>query len=126
MTRYMPLLLSGLVVACGGLTPPHGDASRIYIRDRLGDHFDITHAVQHYGMDRVGFQHGIGKNAFAKLENPSMLEAGDSGYPGRRQTGLDVIGARIDGDARSYAVNHVVRHEIVNDVIGGSHAAVAY
>ena len=125
MTRHIPLLAAALCAACA-VPPPEGDPGRVQIRDRLGKHFDITHAVRQYGMRRAGFEHGIDVNAFPKLENPKMLEAGDSGYPGRREGGLDVIGARVGDDARSYAVDHVVRHEIVNDVIGGSHAAVAY
>jgi len=125
MRFNIPLWVAALCAACA-VPPPEGAAGRIHIRDRLGKYFDITHAVQQYGMQRAGFQHGIGINAFPKLENPAMLEAGDNGYPGRRQRGLDVIAARVGDDARSYAVDQVVRHEIVNDVIGGSHAAVAY
>lgn len=120
------LTLVFLSLSCGAVPPPDGDPRPIFIRDRRGEHFDITHAVRHYGMARGGFRHGIGKTAFPKLENPGMLLPGQAGFPTGRQRRADVIGIRVADDARSYRIDQVVRHEIVNDVIGGSHAAVAY
>ena len=32
----------------------------IFITDRYGDRFDVTHAIRHYGMRASGFEFGIG------------------------------------------------------------------
>ena len=37
-----------------------------------------------------------------------------------------VIGVSIDGDTRAYPINVLSRHEIVNDVVGGTPLAVTY
>ena len=111
---------------------PHGalaPAERIHITDRHGERFDITHAVERYGMDRWGFEFGIGKNTIRPLNQPRMLSEVDPGYPSSGSVwnrGPDVIGAVIEGEARSYPVDRLVRHEVVNESIGETEAAVAY
>ncbi len=91
--------------------------------------FDITHAVHRYGMRVAGFQFGIGKNTIRPIDHPDMLSPGEPGYPSEGSwwsEGPAVIGISVDGDIRSYAVRELTRHEIVNETIGHTQAAVAY
>jgi hypothetical protein len=102
---------------------------RIHITDRYGERFDITHAVEHYNMSRRGFEFGIGKNTIRPLSQPRMLTSNDRGYPATGSVwnrGPDVIGLVVDGEARSYPVDRLVRHEVVNEIVGATEAAVAY
>ena len=100
----------------------------VYLVDRYGDRFDITHAVEHYGMRKEWFNFGIGKNTIRPINRPAMLEPGDSGYPStsRWGSGPRVIGVSFDGDTRSYSVEVLTAHEIANETIGNTQAAVAY
>ena len=100
----------------------------VYLVDRFGDRFDITHAVAHYGMRKEWFNFGIGKNTIRPINRPSMLKPGDSGYPStsRWGSGPRVIGASFNGDTRSYPVEVLTAHEIANETIGNTQAAVAY
>ena len=100
----------------------------IYLVDRYGERFGITHAVKHHGMRKEWFNFGIGKNTILPIDRPAMLEPGDSGYPStsRWGSGPRVIGASFDGDTRSYSVQALTAHEIANETIGNTQAAVAY
>jgi hypothetical protein len=128
-----PLFL--LYIGCTPIPPSMespGSAGRtsqrsghIYITDRYGERFDITHAVEKYGMSRHGFEHGIGKNTIHPLDHPNMIGPGKPDYPNARDD-TRVIGTEIDGDVRSYPIPLLARHEIVNETIGGTAAAVAY
>ena len=115
-----------------GFETPAGGHSRrkpIYITDREGVRFDITHAVHRYGMRVAGFQFGIGKNTIRPIDHPDMLSPGEPGYPSEGSwwsSGPDVIGISVDDDIRSYPVRELTRHEIVNETIGHTQAAVAY
>ena len=78
-------LIGGMLWVIGGCAPlpPAGGAEgeRVFITDRYGERFDVTHAEQKYGMSRWGFEHGIGKHSIPPLDHPDMLEPGDAGYP---------------------------------------------
>ena len=67
-------------------------------------------------MDRWGFEFGIGKNMIRPLNQPRMLSEVDRGYPSSGSVwnrGPDVIGAVIEGEARSYPVD-LSRHQRTN------------
>lgn len=131
--RAAELALAGMVIfACTMPTTQYGPdlrqeepRRRIHITDRYGDRFDITHTVERYRMHRPGF----GRNTIRPLNQPGMLTEEDRGYPAYGSMwnrGPDVIGAVIEGEARSYPVDRLVRHEIVNESVGATQAAVAY
>ncbi len=101
------------------------DPGSIYLTDRNGERFDITYAVKKYGMSRRDFDHGIGKNAIRPLDHPAMIAPGEWNYPKARDDAW-IIGAEIDGDVRSYPIRPLAHHEIVNETIGQTQAAVAY
>ena len=98
------------------------------ITDRYGERFDITHAVEKYGMAPSGFEFGIGKNSILPINHPEMIRSHEQDYPNlrSRQAKEQIIGASFEGDARSYAIRQIVRHEIVNETFGYTEAAVAY
>lgn len=98
---------------------------RIYLIDRRGEQFDITHAVERYGMRREGFEYGIGRHAIPPLDHPQMIAPGEVDYPAT-EGWQEVIGTQVEGDARSYPIESLVRHEIANETIGHTQAAVAY
>jgi hypothetical protein len=126
------LLLSCLLLACGPVPPVNSEYSRtggpVFITDRHGERFDITHAVDRYGMVPSGFEFGIGKNTIPPINHPEMIRSHESDYPsvGARQSTEQIIGASFEGDARGYSIRQIVRHEIVNETIGYTEAAVAY
>ena len=123
-----------LLTACAPLAPLPAPSSagvgksegkRIFITDRFGDRFDITYAVEKYGMSRYGFEYGIGKNTIRPINQPSMIGREDDGFPWTGDNS-PVIGTVIEGDVRSYPIRPLASHEIVNEIIGGTPAAVAY
>ena len=104
---------------------------KIYITDQTGKQWEISHAVNKYGMQPENWQYGLGPNWFAPLILPKMRCPGDPGYP----TGDDffrnfstdlVVGAEIKGDARAYPLAVLYNHEIADENFGGIYVAVAY
>jgi len=121
-------ILAAALAACTPAPEPGSSRSvaTVWLVDDNGDRFDITHAVQHYGLEREWFDYGIGKHAIPPLNHPPILEPGDPRYPSSGMGSMEAIGARLQGEARSYRVRDLVAHEIVNDTIGHTQAAVAY
>jgi hypothetical protein len=97
----------------------------IYLVDRTGKHWDITHAVKYYGMDPQNFRYGLGPNAIQPINLPDMISPGEPGYPADGST-MRIIGTEINGDARAYPTGILSGHEVVNEFIGGEYAAVIY
>ena len=114
---------------CAGPSPAPldrtADAGPIVLVDRRGERLDITHAIRHYGMDRSRFQYGLGKGAIPPLDHPDMIAPQDPSYPAAESPGA-VIGTELGGDARAYPILPLSRHEVVNETIGATPAAVAY
>ncbi|MBT4496910.1 MAG: DUF3179 domain-containing protein [Gemmatimonadetes bacterium] len=119
------LLLSGCAPLSSGQVQTGSQEERIYITDRRGERFDITHAVRHYGMRPEGFEYGLGKGAIPALDHPGMSRPGDSRFPSPGES-HQIIGLVAEGDARSYPLRYLRAHEVVNETIGHTQAAVAY
>lgn len=98
---------------------------KVYITDRTGKKWDVTHAIGEYGFDTKNFQYGLGPFAITPINNPDMISSGESGYPGDNSTEA-IIGLSIAGDARAYPIRTLSRHEVVNDLVGGKNVAVVY
>ena len=98
---------------------------QVFITDRTGKKWDVTHAVPKYGFDPSNFQYGLGPHAITPINNPEMLSPGDKGYP-VVDSAEAVIGLEIDGDARAYSIRKLSKHEVVNDRFGGKDVAVVY
>ena len=101
------------------------DSGKVYITDRTGKQWDVTHAVKNYGFDPYRFQYGLGPYAITPIINPKMIAPGEAGYPPENFTGL-VLGVEIDGDARAYPIQTLSRHEVIDDRVGGQFVAVTY
>ena len=98
------------------------------ITDRTGRVWDVTHARDVYGMNPSYFNYGLGFGAIASVDDPTVLEEGDSGYPSP-DSRVEVFGVSRNGEQRAYSVSALARHEVFNDVYPGEsnqHLAVAY
>lgn len=100
-------------------------AEKIFIVDRTGKKWDITHAVNHYGFKSERFQYGLGPEAIPPILNPRHFEPGDPDYPPDNAPTI-VLGVAIGDDARAYPLNVMYRHEVVNERFAARHLAVAY
>ena len=89
----------------------------ILIVDNLGKEWDITHAVKVFRMSPQLFEHGLGQDAIRPLLEPQMFSEGDLGYPASDKTFM-VIGAKFGTDIRSYKVEDLNTHEVVNERFG--------
>ena len=127
------LLFSGLIVAGCSVsevdveeTATGGQNSDpVILVDQTGKEWDVTTAVTNYGFEVSGFEFGLGPYAITPLIEPPMLSLGDRYFPSEYETFL-VLGASINGDHRAYGKLDIVRHEVVDEVIGGVPVAVAY
>ncbi len=109
-----------------GTSPPVVfDGDKIFITDRTGKQWDITHAVHEYNFDPVEFEHGLGPFAIKPIQNPKMLSPGDPGYPAP-EVSSRVIGTTINGDSRAYLLDDLFGHEIANDRFVDTHVAVGF
>lgn len=112
--------------AHSGLDPlDTSEVKEVYITDRTGVDWNITHAVRTYRWNPDNFRFGLGMNRIKAINNPQFFHPGESGYPDSQATFM-VLGVEIDGDARAYAVNILKSHEIVNDQFGENYVAVTY
>ncbi len=110
--------------ADGAVVVDHHDDGRVTITDRTGKVWDVTHASRVYGLVPEKFQFGIGPNAILPVFDPVLVSPGDAGFP----AGDDhlVLGVEINGEARAYSIRSLSSHEVVNEVFGDAHVAVAY
>ncbi|MBD3180573.1 MAG: DUF3179 domain-containing protein [Candidatus Latescibacteria bacterium] len=76
-------------------------------------------------MDKNDFNYGLGPDAIEPVISPDYLSTGDNGYPPDNASER-VIGIAINGDTRAYPITPLAHHEVVNDLVGGSHVAVTY
>jgi len=113
-TEYSPPIDTGEV-----------DSNRIFITDRTGKKWDITHAVNNYGFKSDRFQYGLGPNAIKPINNPDFVVKGEDGFPGPSEP-MTVIGTTIRGDTRAYSLRDLSSHEIANDSFEELHVAVGY
>lgn len=127
----MPLLLA----ACNSISEPGGtanspvniieDEEKIFIQDKTGKRWDVSHAVRNYGFVASEFQYGLGPFAITPIMDPQFAVSGEAGFPSSQSPDL-VMGTTIVGDTRAYSIAVMSRFEIANDVFGTNHVAVAY
>ena len=87
------------------------------------DWFDMTDAT----VDPVKFQHGIGKDTIASIDDPIFVAADDPLLAARGVTPeTPILGVALNGEARAYPVSVMSRHEVVNDRFGGEAFAVLW
>ena len=133
--RILQLLTAVAVVtglgACadlgGGPSGParvESSGESVTITDRTGKAWEVGNAGK-YGLRPGGFQVGLGPRAIPPINNPVMAVPGDPAYPSDGSTAL-VMGVDLNGATRAYSLAVMSRHEIVNEVFGEAHVAVAY
>jgi hypothetical protein len=101
------------------------DSGKIFIKDRTGKKWDITHAVNKYGFEPNKFQFGLGPFAIRPILNPEFLSPVDQNYPSNSANDL-VIGTVINEITRAYPLSILVSHEVANDDFDRTYVAVAY
>ncbi|GAB4333246.1 MAG: hypothetical protein Kow0037_11480 [Calditrichia bacterium] len=97
----------------------------IFLTDRTGKKWDITHAEKKYGMKADRFQFGLGPFAIPPILNPQYYSPGENGYPNSFSEHL-VIGVNLWGVVAAYPIQVMSAREIVDETFNGHHAAVAY
>ena len=105
--------------------PDSSDTTKIFIRDKTGKKWDITHAVNKYGFVPKRFQFGLGPFAILPILEPQFLSPEDPGY---RSVGENepVIGVDLNGIARAYPLSILRGHEIVDEKFASTYVAVGY
>ncbi|NBC16180.1 MAG: DUF3179 domain-containing protein, partial [Bacteroidetes bacterium] len=84
---------------------------------------------QHFVVDNLilepeQFHYGIGREHFPALIEPAFVaaEAADAWLPDTAR----VLGLQVGDDVRAYPIDLLIRHEVVNDVVGGEPVFAAY
>ena len=98
------------------------------ITDRTGREWDVTPARDVYGMNPDYFNYGLGIGAIPSVDDPTVLEEGNSGYPSV-DSRIQVFGVNHNGEQRAYSVRALTRHEVINDIYPGDsnqYVAVTY
>jgi len=122
----MALLLTFAGAGCSVEEVRVTDAEGVHsLVDQTGHIWDITTAVNSYGMHPGGWQFGLGKGAIVPLIEPAMVGPGHSDYPGDNET-FQTIGVVVGQDARGYHKSRLRRNEVANATIGGAKLAVTY
>ena len=99
--------------------------NKVFIQDRTGKNWDVTHAQANYGFVPEEFQFGLGPFAIPPILNPRMVEQGQSGYPSNNDESR-IIGTTINDDTRAYPLSVLGRHEIADERFDSTYVAVAY
>ena len=97
----------------------------IFIRDRLGKEWDITHAARKYGFKPDNFQYGVGQFATPPLTDPIFVDAESTEYPNPDDEFL-TLGHKIGSDVRAYATFVMFNFEVANDRYGSTPVLAAY
>ncbi len=109
----------------GGDSSNTHEEEPIFIVDRKGKEWDITHAVNVYGFLAQNFQFGVGIGAIPPILTPEFCQSGDPDFPAPDQTFL-VLGFALHGECRAYPLSIMRRFEVADDVFGSSFVTVAY
>jgi ABC-type Fe3+-hydroxamate transport system substrate-binding protein len=107
---------------------PEPESEKAVIRDRTGRLWDVTHARDVYDMNPDYFNYGLGFGVISSVDDPIVLEEGDSDYPDP-DSRIQVFGVNHNGEQRAYSVSALSRHEVFNDTYPGEsnqYVAVAY
>ena len=113
------LVLGITITACASAVVVRRD-EKTYIVDRLGEHWDVTQAVE-LGFQAERFQYGIGRDAFTTLGDEDLTPAPTDPASRRR-----VIGVAEGGESHAYSVRTLTRHEIANTTIASEPIVVGY
>jgi len=114
-----------LLAACGEDGPTGSGGPEHLLVDLNGRVWDISYALEELGLDRDGFGHGIGVDAIPPIIDPAVAHPGDPDYP-VDGSAFTLLGVSRNDSARAYRLATLVRHEVVNDSLGGVALAANY
>jgi hypothetical protein len=88
------------------------------------DHFDVTE----FRLDPRQLHYGLGRERFAALIEPTFTTVAEADATGRLGGGGSgqVLVVKIGDEVKVYPVTALMRHEVVNDVVGGRPIFAAY
>lgn len=98
---------------------------KVFIVDRTGKRWEVTHAESRYGLEADKFQFGLGPNAILPIANPRFISQGSPAFPGKGETFL-VMGTEINGESRAYPIDVMSRHEVAIENFDSTYVTVAY
>lgn len=133
MIKYLLNFLGILFIVAWGCSDVNGpgpqkiirENGKVFIQDRSGKRWDVTHAEQVYGLKAEQFQFGLGPQAIPPILTPQFIGPGNPGYPANNETFL-IIGASINDISRAYPISVLSRHEVVDEKFDSTFVAVAY
>ncbi len=125
MTLILSLGCSESTPTAPVITDPDNDTLTINIVDRTGKVWDITHAVNNFGMDSNRFNFGNGPFSFRPYLNPRFVSSGEAGYPSPTDR-TQILGLQYNGVVRAYPVGAFNGREVINDFAGNVPIAVTY
>jgi len=92
-----------------------GDADeKITLVDINNRKWDITHAVNKYGMLKEYFRFGVGFGTIASIDNPKTLSKDNPQFP-KQDSSFAIFGVEIKLEQRAYSREQLQKHEILND-----------
>jgi hypothetical protein len=100
----------------GSVINSGGGEGKITISDINDREWDITHAVNNYGMIKENFHFGVGFGTIASIDNPKILSKNDFQFP-HADSSFAIFGADVDLNKRAYSRTELIKHEILNDTI---------
>jgi len=100
-------------------------ADSIILVDQSGKSWNVTNAVNFFGLDTFNFNFALGPGGHPAITEPEFYLPGDSGYPAPGET-FSVIGVSIGNEHRAYPLSFMHYHEVVDDVYDSASVAVAY
>jgi hypothetical protein len=118
----------GPIDLSGGRPPTEIDGAQATPETSYGDEeIPLREKSLYLGHDRETFVEshlsgGVGHDGIPSIDEPRFARADEVEMPACER----VFGVEIDGDVRAYPQRILVRHEIVNDVVGGEPVAVTY
>lgn len=88
--------------------------------ERESDHFDVTR----FRLDPKSLHYGIGRERFPALIEPKFVSSAEA--DGWLAPEALVLAVRLGDEVKVYPIDLLVRHEVVNDVVGGVPIFTAY
>ena len=116
--KFGTACLFTLMLVIGAPMSIYGE--KVYIRDRTGEQWDITDAVEN-GFKARRFNFGLGKSAIPPLSDADL---GHQKYTGSDDS--SILGVSVGKESHAYPIGKLAVHEIANTTIGGNKIAAAY
>jgi len=98
---------------------------KIFITDLRNYEWDITAAIEIYGMEKHKFKAGLGAGYIPPITNPIFIGPDSPDYPDDSEDFI-MLGLHLREIKHAYTLEDMSRHEVVDDVFLDQYVAVAY